>query len=216
MSTTIIKCFALCVACLTTCAFSPADIVFKNLKLIPDPMDKADKYPHLPKNYTNAKSEKLWKQPKLPTIKSDKPAENVVSIKKITNTTFQSVPDDVIKSFTPTMKDLDYAFNLSNIGIKTTANDKGGGLQVGFLEKETAKLPILNDLPGMPYLYNKKTPVVKSIKDIRIPGLDDVLPTKVGEPLKPKDYDIQSHLDFFNDYTTPDKVLNQSIFDVLP
>ena len=215
MSTTIIKCFALCVACLTTCAFSPADIVFKNLKLIPDPIDKADKYPHLPKNYTNAKSEKLWKQPKLPTIKSDKPAENVVSVKKITNTTFQSVQDDVIKSFTPTMKDLDYAFNLSNIGIlKSSSGDVDYNL--GYLEKGTAKLPILNDFPGMPYIYNKKTPVVKSIKDIRMPGLDDVLPTKVGEPLKPKDYDIQSHLDFFNDYTTPDKVLDQNIFDVLP
>ena len=113
------------------------------------------------------------------------------------------------------MKDLDYAFNLSNIGIlKSSSGDVDYNL--GYLEKGTAKLPILNDFPGMPYIYNKKTPVVKSIKDIRMPGLDDVLPTKVGEPLKPKDYDIQSHLDFFNDYTTPDKVLDQNIFDVLP
>lgn len=216
MSTTIIKCFALCVACLTTCAFSPADIVFKNLKLISDPMDKADKYPHLPKDYTNAKSEKLWKQPKLPTIKSDKPADDVVSVKKIINKTARTTQDDLIQELTPTMEGVDYMFNLSNIGIKSTTNDKGGDWQIGFLEKETAKLPILNDFPGMPYLYNKKTPVVKSIKDIQVPGLDDVLPTKVGEPLKPKDYDIQSHLDFFNDYTTPDEVLDQSIFDVLP
>ena len=70
---TITKHFVFCVIFLATCAFSPVDVVFKNLKLIPDPIDKADKYPHLPKNYTNAKSEKLWKQPKLPTIKSDKP-----------------------------------------------------------------------------------------------------------------------------------------------
>ena len=215
MFKTITKHFVFCIIFLATCAFNPADVVFKNLKLIPNPMDKADKYPHLPKDYTNAKSEKLWKQPKLPTIKSDKPVDNVVSIKKITNTTFQSVPDDVIKSFTPTMKDLDYAFNLSNIGIlKSSSGDVDYNL--GYLEKGTAKLPILNDFPGMPYIYNKKTPVVKSIKDIRMPGLDDVLPTKVGEPLKPKDYDIQSHLDFFNDYTTPDKVLDQNIFDVLP
>ena len=160
MSTTIIKCFALCVVCLTTCAFSPADIVFKNLKLIPDPIDKADKYPHLPKNYTNAKSEKLWKQPKFPTIKSDKPAENVISVKKIINETVRTTPEDLTKGLTPTMEGVDYMFNLSNIGIKTTANDKGGGLELGFLEKETAKLPILNDLPGMPYLYNKKTHLI--------------------------------------------------------
>ena len=215
MFKTIIKHFALVIMLTTTCAFSPADVFFKNLKLIPDPMDKADKYLHLPKNYTNAKSEKLWTQPKFPTIKSDKPAENVVSAKKIINQTARTTPEDLTQELTPTIEGVDYMFNLSNIGI---IKPSSGGVDYnpGYLEKETAKLPILNDFPGMPYLYNKKNPVVKSIKDVQVPGLDDVLPTKVGEPLKAKDYDIQSHLDFFNDYTTPDKVLNQNIFDVLP
>ena len=224
----IIKLSSFCIVAILTCAFDPVDIVFKNIKLIPEPIEKIDNYvPYLPKDYTDSKSEKLWTQPKFPTIKSDKPAEDVISVKKIINATVRTTPDDLTKGLTPTADGIDYMFNLSNIGINIKSDSggkggkkggKGGGIDVApsYLEKETSKLPILNDLPGMPYLYNKKTPVVKSIKDIKVPGLDDVLPTKVGAPLTPKDYNVQPHLDFFNDYTTPDDTLDQSIFDVIP
>ena len=201
-----------------SCAFDAVDIVFKNINLVPDPIDKTDRYPHLPKSYVDEKSEKIGKQFKFPTIKSEKVADPVVSVNKtIKNIISPSIIS--IDHYIPDMEGIDYMFNLTNIGIikkDKKGKDSGIDFRPSYLEKETGKLPIINDLPGMSQLYNKKTPIVKSIKDIQIPGLDDVLPTSVGTPLKPKDYDIQPHLDFFDDYTTPDKVLNTNIIDTIP
>ena len=209
--------FLSCVQFLCLCAFEPADIVFKNINLIPEPFEKNDRYPHLPQNYTNAKSEKINKEIKVPSIQADKTAASVVNVNKILNNTIITSREDIINAFIPTAEGIGNMFHVNDI-LPSNKQNKSSGIDLSpsFLEKETSKLPILNDLPGMSYIYNKKTPIVKNIKDIQVPGLDAVLPTNVGQPLTPKDYDINQHLNFFSDFITPDKVLNSNFFDVLP
>ena len=200
---------------ISTCGFNPTDVFFKNLNLMPDPMDNKDRYPHLPKEYKEEKSENI-----MPSLKSSQVnlSENIMSaysLKKIIPQSITSI-DQIVDNIVPSTEGVSFALG----GIREVINVDGviddDLFKVHFLENETKKIPILNDVNGVPYMYNSKTPVVTKIEDIRVPGLDDVLPTNVGSPLKPKDYDLQENFNFFNDSITPDKALNQKVFDIIP
>ena len=199
-----------------TCGFfNPTDIFFKNLNLMPDPMDDTDRYPHLPKEYKESKSEKITPSLKFPQANLDENLMNMYSLKKIVPRSTISV-EDIVDNITPSTEGINFALNGVNgiLNINDVVSDDL--FEINFLENETKKIPILNDLNGMPYMYNSKTPVVTKIEDIRIPGLNDVLPTDVGSPLKQKDYDLQENFNFFTDSITPDKVLDQKVLDIIP
>lgn len=213
------------------CSFEPTDLIFKNIKLIPELLDNEDRTPHLPKKYVNEKTEKLVKQPKLPSGEQEAPAEKILSVNDILNNTIITTGDD-LKNLVPTMESIDTMFNLSNIGIIKPSDGKSkkkdSGISIDFLEPATKKLPILNDLPGVKQLP-KKIPIAPGlnkgasgkeiknpIKDLQINGIDDVLPNAVGAPLKPSDYDFNPYIQFFDDFISEEYNLDQNITDILP
>ena len=209
--------FLLFIIFILTCGFNPTDIFFKNLNLMPDPMDSADRYPHLPKEYKEAKSENIMPSLNLKFSQlnlDENLMNNTYSLRKLVPKTTISV-DQIVDNIVPSAKGVSFASGGMGRLVKIDSIIDDDMLEINFLENETKKIPILNDINGMPYMYNNKTPVVTKIEDIRVPGLDDVLPTDVGSPLKPKDYDLQESFDFF-DSILPDKVLNQKVTDIIP
>lgn len=201
---------------ISTCGFNPTDVFFKNLNLMPDPMDSVDRYPHLPKEYKEAKSENIMPSLETSQLNLDESLMNTTySLRKLIPKTMISI-DQIVDNIIPSAAGVGFALGGFGelINVDSIINDDM--FEVNFLENETKKIPILNDVNGMPYMYNNKTPIVTKIEDIRVPGLDDVLPTNVGAPLKPKDYDLQENFNFFNNSITPDKALNQKVLDIIP
>ena len=200
------------------CAFELPDLVFKNIKLIEDPLDKENRVPDLKKSYKKKKSEKLYETPKIPSINSEKiiqktPVKNFVKDVLFEKQDFFLFGDDFINAWFTTEKGVQHMFQLDALGFKYSNKDYGKTAK--SLKEETSKLPILNDIPGVK-LYKKDDWIPQKIDDLQAVGIDDVLPNSVGVPLKPKDYDPQPYFDFFQDFITPEKQLNTNVLDSLP
>lgn len=166
----------------------------------------ADLYPHIPQYIIDSKSEKIL--PKL-DIPSDNSANvSVFSIKKILKSMLTNIKH--IKNYNKNEETiLDSVSDILNIPINKN------NFELNYINKESEDLPVVNKLPNFSYLYNDDTPVIKNIEDIKIKGLDDVLAPKIGSPLKPDNY-IQTGVDYFNDFITPDDMLNTDVLDILP
>ena len=211
---------------LFNCSFEPVDLFFKNLDLIPEMLDKEDRTPHLPKDYVNEKTEKIYDPLKMPKGKENAPAEKLISIKGIIKDTVSTTQKDLIKMITPSGDSIIKMFNLSDIGI---IDGKGPDIDINpsYLDTSGKIIPMLNTAPvkSMPKKVPippglnagaKKMEISNPITDIQISGLDDVLPTSVGAPLKTSDYTLDSIPKFFDDFIDKNYNLNQDIMDILP
>lgn len=212
------------------CSFEPKDLVFKNVKLIPELLDDKDNTFHMPSEYGEEKTEKIFDQPVLPSVEGEQVADRLIDIKGILHDTVLTTGDD-LKKMIPNKDSIDYMFNLSNLGINLdTGNSGTSDIKVEFLEKEAkkVKIPIINDLEPMPLMpekiplppgLNKKAKgleINNPIEDIQINGIDDVLPQNPGAGLTESDYDFDPYIHFFDDFLDPDSVLDTPILGVVP
>jgi len=207
--------------CVVICSFSPQDIVYKNIDLVPDPIDHSDRYPDFKKYYEEEGSEVVMPPKKFTTSNSEKLPNYFTEIKDVLKEITSSMDIEKLK---PTADGVDYMFNISDIKagleekhiISKSSKplfDGSGSFEINFLEKETTKIPILNNFPGMPNMYNTRTPVIADIGDVQVPGLDDVLPTSIGKSLNTN---VNVDPIIFTDFITPDKILSTTIIDSIP
>ena len=206
------------IVCLCSGYIDPADLIFKNINLLPDPIDHTDRSPNLTKDMHGKKSEQIIKTKKIPTINAE-PIEVKVKIKPKLKDLF-NIYNDLLKSNANLIKakNIKTMFNLDKLdpeGKIFSFNADISSKASSSLKSQTDKIPILNDLPKFP-LYNGKTWIVKTISDIKVNDLDKILPTSVADPLKPGDYQIDPLLDIFPASVTPDSVLNTNVLDILP
>lgn len=197
----------------------PADLVFKNINLLPDPIDHTNRYPNLTKDMYGKKSEKIIKTKKIPTINTD-PIGVKVPIKKPVKSVF-NLYDDLLSVDNVNMIKAENIKKMFNID-KIDPNGKifPSGVDIPLTEdldlpSMTKKIPVINDLPAFP-LYNGKTWIVKTITDVKVNDMDKVLPTSVADPQKSSDYDINPVLDIFPESIAPDNALDTKILDILP
>ena len=211
------------------CSFvDPASLIFKNVGLIPDVIDKENRYPDLkPKSLNSQKTENLMKPIKFPSIKSTKPADDVVKIKdkiKVLN----NERNLLAKVPSVDLKNIDTMFNLTNIGLGklVNGNKDDKGITIEFLENSAKKNPISVNLAPMPNMpkklpfpggISKSVPSISNpVTDIQIPGIEDPMPSKLANPLTKKDYDFDPNIQFFDDFITTDEVINSKVLDILP
>ena len=210
----------LCPVLFICCGYiDPADLIFKNINLLPDPIDHTNRYPNLTKDMYGKKSETIIKTKKIPTINAD-PVGIKVSIKKPAKDVFNLYNDlfsvdnvNVIKA-----ENIKKMFNVDKIDPNGKIFQSGVDIPLTEdlnLPSMTKKIPVINDLPAFP-LYNGKTWIVKSINDVKVNDMDKVLPTSVADPQKSSDYNIDPVLDIFPESIAPDNALNTKILDILP
>ena len=207
---------------LCTCSFEPVDFVVDNVKSIfTIPSSEDNLIPDLTSGYRNLGSENLL--PSFPSAVTDAQSEQIskkIQIKdKLQNTileknNFFTFGDNFVDALTPSREKFFNMLNLDNVVML----DGGNNMEYLPLEPETENIPLLNDLPSAP-LYND-TWYVNSMGEIQVPGLDDVLPHSVGEPLTEDNYDIQSKIPYIDklmsNKISPDDTFDQEIIDIIP
>lgn len=211
------------------CSFvDPASLIFKNVGLIPDVIDKENRYPDLkPTSLNKEKTENISKQIKMPSINAKKPADDVLPIKDKIKM-FNGNINNLSKLLTPDAKSIDTMFNLTNIGLGklVNGNKDDKGITIEFLENSAKKNPVSINLAPMPNMpkklpfpggISKNVPSISNpVTDIQIPGIEDPMPSKLTNPLTKKDYDFDPNLQILTDFITPDDTMNSNVLDILP
>ena len=224
MITKIRKYIVFAIIILFNCSFNVIDIgniditkvVYKNVGLL-DMKSDQNLFPSntIKKKLDSINSDKLYTKPKFPEINSENLVKNFNIKKNIKKIHFNT--KDLESIFVMTNENIDNMFHLSDLGIKkikdTSSSDARGGIQVlGDASSDPFIQPNISALP----IYKTDDWMPKKIDDIKIKGLDDILPTSIAPPFKEQNAEIDSTTDYFKDYLIMDDVLDTGLVDLLP
>ena len=220
------KCFTFTIIIFFNCSFNiidisdinPANIVYKNISML-DMKGGQNFFPKntIKKELDGIKSEKLYKKPQFPSVKSDRVMPDI-GIKKIIKDIHWD-NQDFTDMWVFDVKGINEALKLSQLGIHVLegkAEGKTSNDAFEFLGDVVKKDPFIQpNIKGLP-IYKKDSWMPKKIDDIKINGLDDVLPTAIAPPFKEKDVEMDSSTDYFKDFLKPDKIIATDLVDLLP